>query len=166
MVIQFLRENKAVSYVLAVVRIYIGYTWLMAGVKKLTGGGFDATGFLKGAIEQASGAHPAVQSWWASFLNEVAIPNVELFNFLVTWGEILVGIGLIVGCLTKTAVFFGLVMNFSYMFSGSTGVNPQLVILSMLILVSGYNAGKFGVDGLILLKISNKKSRNYKKQAA
>ncbi|MGG0238356.1 DoxX family protein [Bacillus rhizoplanae] len=165
MVIQFLRENKAVSYVLAAVRIYIGYTWLMAGMKKLTGG-FDATGYLKGALEQASGAHPAVQSWWASFLNEVAIPNVELFNFLVTWGELLVGIGLIVGCLTKTAVFFGLVMNFSYMFSGSTGVNPQLVILSMFILVSGYNAGKFGVDGFILSKIFNEKSRNYKNQAA
>ncbi|MGG0185975.1 DoxX family protein [Bacillus rhizoplanae] len=165
MVIQFLRGNKAVSYVLAAVRIYIGYTWLMAGMKKLTGG-FDATGYLKGALEQASGAHPAVQSWWASFLNEVAIPNVELFNFLVTWGELLVGIGLIVGCLTKTAVFFGLVMNFSYMFSGSTGVNPQLVILSMFILVSGYNAGKFGVDGFILSKIFNKKSRNYKNQAA
>lgn len=28
MVIQFLRENKAVSFVLAVIRVYLGYTWL------------------------------------------------------------------------------------------------------------------------------------------
>ena len=58
------------------------------------------------AIEKSKGAQPAVQSWWASFLQEFAIPNVDLFNTLVTWGEILVGIGLIVGCLTKTAVFW------------------------------------------------------------
>lgn len=68
--------------------------------------GFDATGYLQGAIEKSKGAQPAVQSWWASFLQEFAIPNVDLFNTLVTWGEILVGIGLIVGCLTKTAVFW------------------------------------------------------------
>lgn len=37
MVIQFLRENKAVSFVLAVIRVYLGYTWLMAGIGKLQG---------------------------------------------------------------------------------------------------------------------------------
>lgn len=37
MVIQFLRENKAVSFALAVIRVYLGYTWLMAGIGKLQG---------------------------------------------------------------------------------------------------------------------------------
>ncbi|MDM5190059.1 DoxX family protein [Bacillus sp. DX4.1] len=166
MVIQFLRENKAVSVVLAVLRIYLGYTWLMAGIGKLKGTGFDATGYLQGAIEKSKGAQPAVQSWWASFLQDFAIPNVDLFNTLVTWGEILVGIGLIVGCLTKTAVFFGLVMNFSYMFSGSLGVNPQMVILSMFILVAGMNAGKLGIDGWIVPKLLGSKSQKRQKQAA
>ena len=45
------------------------------------------------------------------------------------------------GCFTKTAVFFGLVMNFS----GSTSTNVQLVLLSMFILVSALNAGRYGV---------------------
>lgn len=162
MVIQFLRENKAVSFVLAVIRVYLGYTWLMAGIGKLQGKGFDATGYLQGAIEKSKGAQPAVQSWWASFLQDFAIPNVDLFNTLVTWGEVLVGIGLIVGCLTKTAVFFGLVMNFSYMFSGSIGVNPEMVILSMFVLVSGMNAGKFGIDGFVIPKVLGSKLKTPK----
>ncbi|PFQ92353.1 DoxX family protein [Bacillus cereus] len=166
MVIQFLRENKAVSFVLAVIRVYLGYKWLMAGIGKLQGKGFDATGYLQGAIEKSKGAQPAVQSWWASFLQDFAIPNVDLFNTLVTWGEILVGIGLIVGCLTKTAVFFGLVMNFSYMFSGSIGVNPEMVILSMFVLVSGMNAGKFGIDGFVIPKVLGSKTQKRQKQAA
>ena len=156
MFIDLLKHNKNVSLLLAVLRVYLGYTWVMAGWGKLTGGQFDASGFLQGAMANATGEHPAVQGWWVVFLENVAIPNVEIFNTLVPWGEFLVGIGLIVGCFTKTAVFFGLVMNFSYLFSGTTSTNPQLILFSMFILVSAMNAGKFGVDGMIIPTLKEK----------
>jgi thiosulfate dehydrogenase [quinone] large subunit len=85
-----------------------------------------------------------------------AIPNVEVFNILVPWGELLVGIGLLISGFTKTAVFLGMVMNFSYMFSGSTSTNPQLVLLSMFILVSAMNAGRYGIDGMIMPTLKEK----------
>ncbi|GAA3321552.1 hypothetical protein GCM10020331_037880 [Ectobacillus funiculus] len=51
----------------------------------------------------------------------------------------------------KTAVFF---WNddefFSYMFSGTTSTNPQLALLSVFILVSAMNAGRYGADGMIM----------------
>jgi thiosulfate dehydrogenase [quinone] large subunit len=156
MFIDLLRLNKNVSILLAVLRVYLGYTWVMAGWGKLTGGQFDASGFLQGALANSTGEHPAVQGWWVAFLENVAIPNVEIFNTLVPWGEFLVGIGLLLGCFTKTAVFFGLVMNFSYLFSGTTSTNPQLVLLSMFILVSAMNAGRYGVDGLIIPTLKEK----------
>jgi thiosulfate dehydrogenase (quinone) large subunit len=156
MFIDFLKLNKNVSILLAVLRVYLGYTWVMAGWGKLTGGQFDASGFLQGALANSTGEHPAVQGWWVVFLENVAIPNVEIFNALVPWGEFLVGIGLLVGCFTKTAVFFGLVMNFSYLFSGTTSTNPQLVLLSMFILVSAMNAGRYGVDGMIIPTLKEK----------
>lgn len=156
MFIDLLRLNKNVSILLAVLRVYLGYTWVMAGWGKLTGGQFDASGFLQGALANSTGEHPAVQGWWVVFLENVAIPNVEIFNALVPWGEFLVGIGLLVGCFTKTAVFFGLVMNFSYLFSGTTSTNPQLVLLSMFILVSAMNAGRYGVDGIIIPTLKEK----------
>jgi len=56
------------------------------------------------------------------------------------------------GCFTKTAVFFGLVMNFS----GSTSTNVQLVLLSMFILVSALNAGRYGVDGVLLSRLKDR----------
>ncbi len=56
------------------------------------------------------------------------------------------------GYFTKTAVFFGLVMNFS----GSTSTNVQLVLLSMFILVSALNEGRYGVDGLVLSSLKEK----------
>lgn len=76
-----------------------------------------------------------------------------MFNIFVIWGEILVGIGLIVGCLIKIVVFFGFVMNFFYMFSGLIGVNFEMVILFMFVFVFGMNVGKFGMDGFVILKV-------------
>ncbi|WP_139491961.1 DoxX family protein [Brevibacillus dissolubilis] len=146
MVLKFLRETVFASYLLTALRLYLGWTWMQAGWGKIAGGGFDASGFLHGAIEKASGDHPSVQSWWAGFINGFALPNVDLFNFLVPWGEFLVGVGLLLGSFTTFAVLMGLVMNFSYMFSGTTSTNPQMVIFGLFILVAGYNAGKIGID--------------------
>ncbi|KOS30897.1 hypothetical protein ADK18_00850 [Bacillus anthracis] len=148
MVINFLRTDKRAAFILLFLRLYIGYTWLTAGIGKLQGKAFDATGYLKGAIEKAKGEQPAVQTWWAEFLQHFAIPNADLFNTLVKWGEILVGIGLIVGGLTKTAAFFGIIMNLAYILSGTIRVNPKMLILTMFILVAGKNAGKYGIRRL------------------
>jgi thiosulfate dehydrogenase [quinone] large subunit len=64
----------------------------------------------------------------------------------------LVGIGLIIGCLTTAAVFFGLVMNFMYMFAGALSSNPWMVLLGGIILLTGSNAGKFGLDYVVVPK--------------
>ena len=54
----WLRTNKVAMWSLTFIRVYIGYEWLTAGWGKLTGGGFDAGGFLQGAIANATGDHP------------------------------------------------------------------------------------------------------------
>ncbi|MFX3623968.1 MAG: DoxX family protein [Ectobacillus sp.] len=155
MFIKWLRESQAASGLLTIIRFYLGYEWLIAGFGKITGG-FDTTGFLKGAVAKAGGEHPAVQGWWADFLSGFAIPNAELFNFLIPWGEFLVGLGLILGCLTTAAAFFGIVMNFAFLFSGTTSTNPQMVLLTIFLLVAGYNAGKFGLDRFVIPVIRKK----------
>lgn len=83
--------------------------------------------------------------------------------FLVQWGEILVGLGLILGGLTKTAAFFGIIMNLSFLLSGTVSVNPNLLILTMFILVAGQNAGRIGLDGYVFPKLFRKNNhRTYK----
>jgi thiosulfate dehydrogenase [quinone] large subunit len=145
MVVKWLREHVNAAVIVTLFRLYLGYTWLTAGWHKITEG-FDATGFLKGALAQASGEHPAVQSWWASFIENVALPNVGLFNVLVPWGETLVGIALLLGIFTTFAALMGAVMNIAFMFSGTTSINPQMILLTFFVLVAGANAGKFGLD--------------------
>ena len=140
-----LRKNGVVAGVLAIIRIYIGYQWLTAGVGKVTGG-FDATGFIEGAIAKAGGEHPTVQGWWAAFLEKVALPGADVFSFLVAWGEVLVGIALILGLFTNFAALMGIIMNFAFLFSGTISTNGQMILLTVFLLAAGFNAGRYGLD--------------------
>jgi thiosulfate dehydrogenase (quinone) large subunit len=151
MLVNFLRNNKVAAALFTVLRIYLGYAWLTAGWGKITGGGFDATGFLKGAVANpVAGPNGIVYGGWVSFLESFAIPNADIFNVLIPWGEFLVGLGLILGCLTTAAAFFAVVMNFSFMLSGTVSHNPTDIIMGMLIMVAGYNAGVYGLDRYVV----------------
>lgn len=90
------------------------------------------------------------------FLESIVLPNVGLFNFLVSYGEFLVSIGLILGCFTPAALFFGLVMNFSYLFSGAVSSNPWLILLSFILLTTGAGAAKFGMDRLVIPRLNRR----------
>lgn len=147
---RIIRQNKFVAGVLAIIRVYVGYTWLTSGIGKWMSGGFDASGFLQGAIASAGGDNPAVQGWWAAFLEHVALPNAALFSHLVMLGEVLVGAALILGVFTNFAALMGITMNFAFLFSGTVSINAQMVLLTTFLIVAGYNAGRYGLDRWIM----------------
>ncbi|AMA71990.1 MULTISPECIES: DoxX family membrane protein [Aneurinibacillus] len=149
MVVQWLRESRVAAGAMLLLRIWLGYTWLVSGWEKITGG-FQSAGFLKGAVAKATGEHPAVQGWWASFIKSVALPNSGLFDFLIPWGEFLVGVALLLGLFTTFAGLMGIIMNFAFLFSGTTSINPQMVLFTTFILVAGRNAGHYGLDTYVL----------------
>ena len=150
MIMNFIRNNKIVAGVLAFIRIYIGYTWLTSGLGKMMSGGFDASGFMQGAIASAGGENPAVQGWWAAFLETVALPNAGLFSIMVQWGEVLVGAALILGIFTNFAALMGITMNFAFLFSGTVSVNAQMVLLTVFLIAAGFNAGRYGLDRWVI----------------
>lgn len=148
-------------WLLTVIRVYVGYKWLSAGWGKLTGG-FDASGFMQGAIAKSTGENPAVQDWWAVFLKHAALPGVKWFNVIIPLGEFLVGLGLILGSLTVFAALMGLVMNSAFLFSGSISINGQLLLLEFLIILSAANSGKIGIDRWLMPYLQNKFTRKAK----
>ena len=106
---------------------------------------------------------------YVSFLESFALPNVGLFNVIVPWGEFLVGLGLILGCLTTAAAFFGMVMNFSFLMAGTVSHNPTDILMGFFIITAGYNAGKFGLDRYVLpylRKLTNKGKDSHSRSAA
>ena len=87
-------KTSQVNVIWTLIRIWLGVQWVTAGWGKITGG-FEVNRFLQGAIAKAGGEIPIVQGWYAGFLENFALPNAGLFNVLVPWGELLIGIGLI-----------------------------------------------------------------------
>ena len=61
-----------------------------------------------------------------------------------------VGIGLLVGCLTGVAAFFGALMNMSFLLAGSASSNPVLFTLAIGIMLAWKVAGYYGVDRYLL----------------
>jgi thiosulfate dehydrogenase [quinone] large subunit len=87
-----------------------------------------------------------VTGWYAWFLQNVALPNAVAFSYMVTFGEILVGIALILGLLTGIAAFFGGFMNASYLLAGTVSTNPFLFILATWLVLAWRVAGWWGLD--------------------
>ncbi|CAH2716929.1 hypothetical protein BACCIP111895_04117 [Neobacillus rhizosphaerae] len=164
MVVNWLRENKVAAGILTVLRLYLGYSWLTAGWGKLTSGGFDASGYLKAVI-----ANPVkgpdggvVYGWYVEFLKGFALPNVDIFNTIVPVGEFLIGLGLILGCLTTAAMFFGLVMNYAFFLAGTVSHIPTDLFIGAIILFAGYNAGRIGLDRWVIPFIRTTVFKGYK----
>ena len=149
----WLFSNTKSSWIWLIVRLYVGYVWLMAGWEKVVSDMWTGSGtgsiilkFTAGALKKTAGEHPDVPGWYAWFLQTFVIPYPQFWSYLVAYGELLVGIALILGAFTSIAAFFGVFMNFNYLFSGTVSTNPQLVILGVLLILAWRVAGHLGLD--------------------
>jgi thiosulfate dehydrogenase (quinone) large subunit len=145
---RLLRESKVSASMLVVLRLILGFSFLKAGFDHLTVGIFDASGFIKAAIANpVEGPNGDIlYSWYVLILKFVVLPNVDVFNTIIPTGEFLIGIGLIFGTFTTAMAFFALVLNFSYVLAGNISSNPLDILMGIIILCSGCNAGRFGLD--------------------
>jgi len=141
------------SWLWLVLRLYLGWTWLEAGWGKVNGvawtgskAGTAITGFVTGALAKTSGPHPDVQGWYAWFLQSAVLPYPVFWSYLVSWGEVLVGIGLILGIFTGIAAFFGSFMNVNYLLAGTVSTNPVLFVIAIGLILAWKTAGWWGLD--------------------
>lgn len=170
-VARFLFADTRMAWFWLIVRLYAGYEWLTAGFEKMTGTSINITtfgqkvggswisgktaglamkGFVGGALKQSTGAHANVQGWYATFLQNAVLPHTLLWSYAITFGEILVGLGLIFGILTGIASFFGLAMNFNYLLAGSVSTNPMLGFIAIMLVLAWRIAGYYGGDRYLL----------------
>lgn len=155
--VAWIRNHQYARWIMTILRIWVGWQWVSAAVEKMgspvwTGNkaGVAITGFLQHAVSLSQGAHPSVQGWYASFLSGAVLPDATFFSYLVSWGELLVGLALIVGAFTTFAALMGAVMNTAYLLAGTSSTNPNMLILEVLVMVAGFNAAVYGLDYWII----------------
>ncbi|CAM3963298.1 DoxX family protein [Deinococcus frigens] len=140
-------------------RLYVGYEWLSAGWGKITHpagvwvgekAGTAVTGFLNGALAKTGGDHQDVAGWYGWFVENLALPNAAAFSYMVAYGELLVGVALILGLFTGIAAFFGGFLNANFLLAGTLSSNPLLFILATWLVLGWRVAGWWGLDRWIL----------------
>ena len=106
------------------------------------------------AIPHAPARPVITYDWYRNFLNLLINNHAEgWFAWLVTLGEIAVGLALIFGALTGIAAFFGALMNVSYLLAGSTSSNPVLFTMAIGLMLAWKTAGYYGLDRYLLPRL-------------
>ncbi len=149
---KFLFSNTKSATLWLAVRLYVGWQWLQAGWPKVTSqawAGEDAgqalTGFLNQALQKAD-----LQEWYVWLIENMFLPHVEILSYIISWGELLVGVALVLGAFTGLAAFFGFFMNLNFLLAGTVGINPVLLVLSTGLMASWKVAGYIGLDRYLL----------------
>jgi len=157
---KFLFSHTQIAWFWLLVRVYVGWAWLEAGLAKVgntawTGdhAGSALSGFINGALQKTVGDHPDVQGWYASFLQHVVLPHAVVWSHMVAWGEVIVGAALILGLLTGIVAFFGLFMNLNYLLAGTVSINPILFVLAIGLILAWKVAGYIGLDRYLLPRL-------------
>lgn len=155
---RFLFADTRASILWLIVRVWVGWQWLEAGLHKLEDPQWMQTGeALRGfwqravAIPEAPARPLITYDWFRAFLQLLLdIDAHTWFSKVIVFGELAVGLGLIVGCLVGFAAFGGALMNWTFLMAGTTSSNPVLLPLGILLILAWKNAGYIGVDRFLL----------------
>ncbi|WP_226013473.1 DoxX family protein [Halomicrobium salinisoli] len=141
-------HTLSVWFILAL-RLMMGIAFFQSGIGKVLSGEFSAGGYLTGAVP--SNGSPAADlfvamgqtEWFVAFVN-VAVP----------WGEVLIGLGLLVGALTRLAAFWGAFMMLLFYLGNwevSHGyINGDFAYMLVFLAVAAFGAGRIlGLDAYI-----------------
>jgi uncharacterized membrane protein YphA (DoxX/SURF4 family) len=129
-------------------RLYVGYWLLMTGFAKLQRG-FLSGGVLLPQLQRFAQGTP--HEWYKAWLTTVVIPHEHVFAILTTTGEMLAGIALILGAMTRFSAGVGIFMVANYLFAKgwpnpAAAHDKDFIFLLLVVLIGG--AGDYwGIDG-------------------
>lgn len=154
---RFLFSNTQAGLFWLPIRLFLGFSWIEAGWHKITGPGWlDGGGALAKYWTNAvqipdQGRPPITFEWYRDFINVLLNGHHETwFAWVVSFGELAVGIGLVVGALVGVAAFFGATMNMSFLLAGSGSTNPVMFTMAIGLILAWKVAGYYGLDRYLL----------------
>lgn len=155
---RLLFANTMMAPLWLVVRTYVGWQWLHAGWHKVAGDGWinqdgaALQGFWQRIVQvPTQGSPPIAYDWYRNFIQFMLDHHwYTWFAWIVAFGEVFVGVAMIIGLLTGFAALAGATMNFNFMLAGAAGTNPVLFLLAVLLLLAWKVAGRIGVDHWLL----------------
>ena len=155
--VQKLLSDPRVGWFWLIPRLWLGWRWVEAASHKVTEpawvqSGVAVKGFWEGAIAIPESGRPMIAfDWYRAFIE--ALLEAEAYTWfakVVAYGELLIGIALILGAFTGIAAFFGALMNWNFMLAGSASTNPVLFVIAIGLILAWKVAGYIGLDYFLL----------------
>jgi thiosulfate dehydrogenase [quinone] large subunit len=156
---RFLFNNRRAGLFWLPIRLFVGFSWLESGWGKFTaegnawlGGGAPLRAYWERAAAIPEEGRPPISfEWYRDFINVLLNGNHEgWFSYVVVFGELAIGVGLILGALTGIAAFFGAFMNMSFLLAGSASTNPIMFTFAVGLMLAWKVAGYYGLDRYLL----------------
>lgn len=158
--ITLLFSDKRFAILWLPIRVWLGMQWIEAGYHKVTNPAWMQTGaalkgFWTGAIQiPAEGRPPIAYAWYREFLQTMLDAQAYTwFAKLISVGEILIGIALILGIFVGLTAFLGGFLNWNFIMAGAASVNGVFFGLSVLLVLAWKIAGYIGLDYYLLPRI-------------
>jgi len=155
--VQKLFNDRRFSVIWLVLRVWLGYSWISSSLSKIDNPAWVETGaalkgFWSNIVVIPETGRPAIAfDWYRGFIQMLL--DAEAYTWfakLVAYGELLIGIALILGLFTGIAAFFGGFMNWNFMMAGSASSNPMLFVVALVLIMAWKTAGYIGVDYFLL----------------
>lgn len=121
---------------MAWVRILIGAVWMNGAIEKLLNPDFPQQ---FAASLNAGGFVSQAPPWFQSFMQSTVVPNAELFAQVQRFGELALGLALILGLLTNPAAIGSIALSLMILFSQGgvrlgTGIgSPEILTINLLV---------------------------------
>jgi thiosulfate dehydrogenase (quinone) large subunit len=136
-------NSKKITHLwpIALLRVYTGVFFAYYGFGKIKRGNFadGMEGFINGNLENSFGLI-------RPFLESVVLPNKAVFAIMVSWGELFIGLALILGLATRYASIAGAVMVAAFWFTKGQGFldaqNHDAVWFMIFIVLAAVHAGR------------------------
>ena len=155
--VEWLFNSPRAGLIWLVPRLWLGYRWVDAALHKVSNpawvdGGEALKGFWMNAISIPESGRPLIAfDWYRSFIQVLLDAEAYTwFGKVVAYGELLVGVALVLGAFTGIAAFFGALMNWNFMMAGSASTNPVLFVIAIGLIVAWKVAGYYGLDYFLL----------------
>lgn len=160
------------AWLFAILRIYLGYSWITSGWGKINNPKWVQTGealqgFWTNAVRiPEEGKPPIAFDWYRGFI-QFMLDNgwYTWFAKLVAYGEVLIGIALILGAFVGIAAFAGGFMNWNFIMAGTASTNALLFAIAIFLMLGWKVAGWYGLDRYLLPLIGTPWSPGLRKPA-
>ena len=138
---EFRRKKKIQLWPITMLRVYTGVFFLYYGFGKIRNPDFaeGLAGFVNSQLENSVGV-------MRPFLESVVLPNKGLFAFFVAWGELAIGIALILGLATRWASIAGAIMVAAFWATKGQGFldaqNHDVIWFMIFVVLATIHAGR------------------------